>query len=52
MEYYLLVSVICLFCITYGQDPPCTKRGQCSCVTADGKVIDLSSVGKSDGTPA
>jgi hypothetical protein len=35
-----------------GQDPACTGRDQCSCVTSDGKVIDLSSIGKTDGTAA
>lgn len=51
-SYFRLCFISCLIYIVNGQDPPCTGRDQCSCATDDGKVIDLSSIGKTDGTPA
>jgi len=51
-SYFRLCFILCLIYIVNGQDPPCTGKDQCSCVTNDGKVIDLSSIGKTDGTAA
>ncbi|XP_063419760.1 uncharacterized protein LOC134704905 [Mytilus trossulus] len=50
MEYTcVLYLLLCYVCVIFGQDPACSGRDQCSCVTTDNQVIDLSSLGKTDG---
>ena len=36
-SYFRLCFILCLIYIVNGQDPPCTGRDQCSCVTNDGR---------------
>lgn len=50
MEYTCVLYLLLFYvCVIFGQDPACSGRDQCSCVTTDNQVIDLSSLGKTDG---